>query len=143
MYLRCVLDDVCCAFVCGVCCGSCGCVLHGRWCVWCVCVFCMRALCGVFVWYVGTVCMCVSSGSANSSMRLTNDKGFSQAGGPRSRRSLFLRRVCSSLFSSGHRGLRAIPVPHRLVGREAEKVLPEAVRRVREIHPGGEVVSSL
>lgn len=119
------------------------CVLHGRWCVWCVCVFCMRALCGVFVWYVGTVCMYVSSGSANSSMRLTNDKGFSQAGGPHSRRSLFLRHVCSPLFSSGHRGLRAIPVPHRLVGREAEKVLPEAVRRVCEIHPGGEVVSSL
>lgn len=50
MYLCCVLDDVCCAFVCGVYCGSCDvCCMAGGVCGVCVfsaCVHCVVYLCG-------------------------------------------------------------------------------------------------
>ena len=119
-------------------------MLCGRWCLWrmFVCLYfyvCVGMECCVrIVCVVCGLCVCCPAPLINKLQRVT-----SQADGLPSHPFLSLLCLCLPLFSSDHRGLPIIPVPNWLVGWAGEKVLPEAVQWLREIHPPGEVASSL
>ena len=136
---------VLCGYVVYVCMCVCVVYLHmlcGRWCLWrmfvCLYVLCLCG-CGVLCMHcVCCVCVCCPAPLINKLQRV-----ISQADGLPSHPFLSLSCLCLPLFSSDHRGLPIIPVPNWLVGWAGEKVLPEAMQWLREIHPPGEVASSL
>ena len=109
--------------------------------VWlCVCMFyvCVGVVYCICIVCVVCMCVCCPAPLINKLQRV-----ISQADGLPSHPFLSLSCLCLPLFSSDHRGLPIIPVPNWLVGWAGEKVLPEAVQWLREIHPPAEVASSL
>lgn len=133
-----------CLYVCGI-----WCVFFVYVCMCCICIVCF-VVHDVVGGLWGCVCACVDVCVCNCLVWLIPARHWQITKSYVSKQwasltSLFLAlwHLCLSLFSSDRKGLCLIPVPNWLVGWEAEKVLPEAVRWVCEIHQGGEVVCSL